>query len=100
MTQRVAEFAALVDRAGAFGRDVTRNAARKGELNEEPAQPRLILRDVGIDLAVRSLEIRVADDCRAAMPGSGDVNHVEVVFLDDAIQMHVDEVLPGRRAPV
>ena len=34
------------------------------------------------------------------MARSGDVNHVQVVFLDDAVQMGVDEVQPRRRAPV
>ena len=54
----------------------------------------------GIDLAVGAFEVGVAHDRRAAVPGAGDVDHVEVVFLDDPVQVHVDEVLPGRRAPV
>ena len=29
-----------------------------------------------------------------------NVNHVEVVLPDDAVQVHVDEVLPGRSAPM
>jgi hypothetical protein len=32
--------------------------------------------------------------------GAGDVDHVEVVFLDDPVQVRVDKVLPGRRTPV
>ena len=67
---------------------------------KELPQPGLILADVGIDLAVSALEIGVAHDGRAAVPGAGNVNHVEVVFLDDPVQVHVNEVLPGRRAPV
>ena len=51
-------------------------------------------------LAVSAFEVRVAHDGRAAVSGPGDVNHVEIVFLDDPVQMHVDEVLPRRRAPV
>ena len=54
----------------------------------------------GIDLAVGALEVGVAHDRRAAVPGAGDVDHVEVVLLDDPVQVRVDEVLPGRRAPV
>jgi hypothetical protein len=34
------------------------------------------------------------------MSGTGDVEHVEVASLDDAVQVNVDEVLAGRRAPV
>ena len=54
----------------------------------------------GIDLAVSAFEVGVAHDGRAAVPGAGDVDHVEVVFLDDPVQVRVNEVLPGRRAPV
>lgn len=34
------------------------------------------------------------------MPRAGDVNHVEVEFLDEAVQVRVDEVLPRGRSPV
>jgi len=30
----------------------------------------------------------------------GNVEHIQIIFLDDAIQMHVDEVLPRCRTPV
>ena len=39
-------------------------------------------------------------DRRAAVTGAGDVNHVEVVFFDDPVQMHVNEVLARGCAPV
>ena len=100
MAERIAQLAALVDRARALRRRVAGNSSGKRKLNEELPKPGLILADVGIDLAVSALEISVAHDGRAAVPGAGDVNHVEVVFFDDPVQMHVNEVLPGRRAPV
>ena len=34
------------------------------------------------------------------MARAGDVDHVEVVFVDNAVEMRVDEVLPGHRAPM
>ena len=37
---------------------------------------------------------------RAAMAGAGDVDNVRVVLLDQAVQMHIYEVLAGRGAPV
>src|ERR1700682_637235 len=98
MAERIAELAALVDRTWALGRCVAGNASGKRKLNEEPAQPSLVLANVGIDLAVSALEVGIADDRRTAMPGAGDVNHVEVVFLDDPIQVHVNEILSGRRS--
>ena len=63
-------------------------------------QSRLVLADVRIDLAVGALEIGVADQRRTAMTRAGNVDHVEVELPDDPVQMHVDEVLPGRRAPM
>ena len=100
MAERIAQLAALVDRARALRRCVAGNSSGKRKLKKELPQPGLILADVGIDLAVSALEVSVAHDGRAAVPGAGDVNHVEVVFLDDPVQVHVNEVLPGGRAPV
>ena len=64
------------------------------------AKPGLVLADLGIDLAVRALEIGIAHDGLAPVAGAGDVDHVEVIFHDDAVQVRVDEVLAGGRAPV
>src|SRR3977135_999134 len=79
---------------------MARDSSGKRKLNEKLSKSSLILADVGIDLAVSALEIGVGNDRRAAVPGAGDVNHVEVVFFDDPVQMYIDEVLPGGRAPV
>ena len=70
--ERVAELAALVDRARRLGRDVARDAARERELPEQPAQPLLVAADVRVDLAVRALEIGVGDE-RRARRGPGPV---------------------------
>src|SRR5438552_655122 len=100
VTERIAQFAALMDRARALWRCMAGNSSWKRKLNEELAQPGLIGADVWIDLAVGALEISVGHDSRAAVPRAGDINHVEVVFLDDPVQMHVNEVLPGGRTPM
>ena len=100
MAERVAQFSALVDRARALRRGMAGDASRKGELEEELPQPGLILADVGVDLAVSALELGVADYGRAAVPGAGNVDHVEVVLLDDPVKVRVDEVLAGGRAPM
>ena len=50
--QHVAEFAALMDRARRLGRAVAADAAGKGELLEELAQPVFVLALVRIDLRV------------------------------------------------
>jgi len=100
MAERIAKFAALVDRARALRRCVAGNSSGKRKLNKELPKPSLILADVGIDLAVSALEISVAHDGRAAVPGARDVNHLEVVFFDDPVQVYVNEVPPRGRAPV
>jgi hypothetical protein len=100
MAERIAQLAALVDRARALRRCVAGNSSGKRKLNKELPQPDFILADVGIDLAVSALQIRVAHDGWAAMSGAGDVDHVEVVFLDDPVQVHIDEVLPRGCSPV
>ena len=100
MAERIAELPAFMDRARRGRRDMAGDAARKGELLEQPLHPGLVLADVRVDLAVAALEIGVADQRRPAVAGAGNIEHVEVVFLDDPVQMHIDEVLAGRRAPV
>ena len=55
---------------------------------------------VGVDLAVGALEPGVGDQRRAAVPGAGHVDHVEVARDDRAVEVGVDEVQPRRRAPV
>ena len=62
--QRIAEFAAFVDGAGRFGRDVAGNAAGKGELLEQPLHALGVLRDVGIELACKCLRDRCWRPCR------------------------------------
>jgi hypothetical protein len=53
----------------------------KRKLPEQLLQARFVPTDVGIHLAVRALQIGVADQGRPAMARSGDIDHVEVVLL-------------------
>src|SRR6202011_1654265 len=94
VTERIPQLAALVDRSRALRRCMAGNSSWKRKLNKQLPQPGLILADVWIDLAVGALEISVGHDGRAAVPRAGDVNHVEVVFLDDPVQVRVNEILP------
>ena len=63
-------------------------------------QARFVLADVRVDLAVRPFEIGVGNQGRTAVPGTGDVEHVQVVALDDPIQVNVQQVLARRGSPV
>jgi hypothetical protein len=98
--QGVAEFAAFVDGAGSFGRDVTGNSTRKRKLLEEFLHALFVLRNVRIEFAVGSFEIDVGDDARSAVTGPGDIDDVEIVLFDQAIEVEVDEIQARRGAPV
>src|SRR5271169_4807549 len=100
MAERITQLAALVDRARALRRCVAGNSSGKRELNKELPKAGLVLADIRIDLAVSALEISVANDGRTAVPRAGNVDHVEVVFFDDPVQVQVNEVLARGRAPV
>ena len=79
---------------------MARNAAGERELGEEALHALFVGGDVRIDLAVGPLEVGVRDQARPAMPGAGDVDHVEVVLLDQPVQVDVDEVQTWRRSPM
>jgi hypothetical protein len=96
----IAELASLVDRPGRLRRHVARDAAGEAELLEELPHPVGVRADVGVHLAVGPFEVRVRDDSRAAVPRADDVDHVEVVPPDDAVQVHVEQVQARRGSPV
>ena len=37
---------------------------------------------------------------RTAMTGADDINHVQIVFFDQPVQVHINEVEPGGGAPM
>ena len=84
----------------AFQRDVAGNSARKTELFEQPFHSRFILFDVWVIFGVSSFQIRIRDKTGTTVTGSGDKDHAQIVFVDDAIQVCVDEVQPWCRSPM
>ena len=98
--EAVAELAAFVDGAGSFRRAVAADAAGKRELAEELEHAGFVLALVGIDLRVVAFEIAVGEGGRRAVAGAGDVDHVEIVFLDEAVEVDPDEGLAGIGAPM
>ena len=100
MRERVAELAALVDRSGRLGRHVRRDASGERELPEQLAQAGLVAADVGIDLAVRALEVGVGDGGGAAVAGPDHVDHVQIAAADQPVQVRIDEVETGSGSPV
>ena len=98
--ERVAELAALVDGTGRLRRHVRGDAAGEGELAEEPLHAFLVLADRRVPLGVGALQVGVRDEPRSAVPGTRDVDHVEVPVPDHPVEVRVQQVEPGRGAPV
>src|SRR5207247_1331365 len=96
----VTQFAAFVNRTRRLRRDVARYAAGKGKLFEQPPHPVRVLRDVGIDFAVGAFQVSVRHQPGSAVARPGDIDHVQILFLDDAIQVGVDKIESWCRAPV
>ena len=100
MHQRVAQFAALVNRARRLRRHVAGNAVGPAELPEQPLDAVLVLADVGINLRIRSFEISVRHNPRAAVSRADDVDHVQPALADRAVPVHIEKIQARRRAPV
>ena len=97
--ERIAELATFVDRAGSLRRSMARNPSRERELPEELAEPVFVIRDVGIQLRIRSFEIGVRDNGRPAVPGPGDVDRAQIAPPNRTVQVYVDQVEPGGGDP-
>ena len=100
MDERIAQLAPFMDRARRFRRDMTGNAVRPGELPKQPLQSVSAALDIRIALGVGPFEIAMRHQPRTAMTGADDIDHVQIVFFDQPVQVHIDEVQPGRGAPM
>ena len=98
--QRVAELAALVNRTRCLRSDVAGNAAGEGELAEQPANPLLVARDVGVDLAVGALEVHVGEDPGATVTGTRDIQGIHIALADHPVHVRIDEVQARSRPPM
>ena len=100
MRQRIAQFAAFVDGTGGFGCNMAGNAAREGELLEQPLHALDIPAHIGINLAVGALQVRLRYHGVSAMTGTGEIDHIQVIFFNDTVEMRIDEILTGYGAPM
>ncbi len=98
--ERVAEFAALVDRARGLGGHMAGHPAGEGELPEQPLHAGPVPRHVRVGLAVASLQPGVGKDRRPAVPRPPHAQRVESANLDHPVEVGVHEVQAGRGAPV
>ncbi len=100
MAKRVSQLATFVNRPRRRRCNMAGNPAGKRELLEQLFHSGFVLGDVRINLTPCAFEVDVAHQRRAAVPGTGDVEHIQVILLDDPVQVHVDEVLTRHCTPV
>src|SRR5215470_8231346 len=89
--EHVSQLTTFMDRTGRLRRTVTADTAGERKLLEELVHSAFVFAFFGIDLGVRSLEIPGSQHAGRAMPGTGHEDHVQVEFLDEAVQVNVDE---------
>ena len=53
-----------------------------------------------IDLAVGAFKIGIGHHAGPAMTRTADIDDVEIMRLDDPVEVSIDKIEPGRRAPV
>ncbi|MNQ89941.1 hypothetical protein D3C85_1052650 [compost metagenome] len=100
MGQAVAKFATFMDRSGNLSRYMAGNAIRPRKLPKQANQAVAVALHRRTELGVRAFEVGLGDHRRAAMTGTGDENHVQIVLFDQAIEVGIDQVQPGCRAPM
>ncbi len=100
MDERITQFAPFVDRARCFRRGMAWYSAGEGKLAEEPFHARFIFADCGIDFGIGALQIGVGHHARPAMAGAANIDHIGVALLNNAVEMRIDEIEAGCRAPM
>ena len=100
MGQHVTELATFVNRTRCRRTDMTGRTAGRRELAEQPCHTSDVQAHRRIHLGIRSFEIYVCQNCRTAVPWPCEINNVEIIACNDAIEVRVDKVLPRRRSPM
>src|SRR5690349_19943778 len=100
MAQRVAQLSTCVKGPRSLRRVMARDAAWKRELCKQPMHSFFVLLTVRIKLGVTAFKVGIGDHARAAVPRAADRNRVEIVFLDNATQVHTNKIQLWSRSPM
>ena len=76
------------------------DTAGEGKLLEQLLHTLDILAHVGINLAVGAVQPVLGHHGVAAVTGAGQIDHIQIVLVDDAVQMGINKVLSGNGTPV
>src|SRR5277367_2662527 len=96
----VAKLTAFVNRTRRLWSAVRAYSSRKRELAEEFEHASFVGTLVRINLRVMALEIAVSKRGRRTMTRTGNVEDIQIVFLDEPIQMYPNKGLAGIGSPV
>src|SRR6266542_4273240 len=72
----------------------------KGELLEQPSHALFILLNVGIKLRVGSLQVGVRHHTWPPVAGAANIDHVQVILIDHAVEVNINEIESGSRSPM
>src|ERR1700688_4980132 len=86
-----------MNRSRCFRRNITGNSTGERKLLKQSLQAGFILRNVGIKFGVGSFKVSVGDHAGTAVAWPSNVDAIQIVFLDDAVEVRIDEIQPGRR---
>ena len=98
--QAVTQLTALVDGTGRLRGHMAGDAAGEGELLEQLLHAFLVPGDIGIDLCIRAVQPVLGHHGVAAVAGAGNIDHIQIILFDDAVQVGINKVLTGHSAPV
>src|SRR5437016_14471977 len=89
-----------MDGAGCLRSVVAGYASGKRELLEQLSHAFFVSLNAGIQLGVGAFQIGVRHHARPTVSRTANVNNVEIVFLDQAVEMHINKVQSGRCTPM
>src|SRR5215470_18506593 len=76
------------------------DTTRERKLREQLFHPLFVLRNIRIDLAIDSLKVSIGHQTGPAVTRPCDIDHVEIVLLNHAVQVCIDKIETGCGSPV
>src|SRR6266566_5455109 len=93
--QDIAQLASFVNGARRGHADVAGDPSRGRELAKQATYPLFVLGDFRIDLRVGPFQVYIGEDRRSTVSWPCQVDHIDILILDESIQMDVNEAETG-----
>ena len=98
--QRIAKFASLMHGVRRVRSAMARNTAGRRKRTKEKPHTVDVLGNFRMHFGISSFEVCAGVQGRPSVAGARNVNDICIRFPDQPVQMNVDEILPGRCAPM